>query len=254
MANFATHLYGGIFASGTAVLGLQGLGLVPTGQTLVLFALGVGGSLLPDIDSDSSAPVRAFFGLLGSVLAFAWTLPLVGQYPPLWLGLFWVGCFLAVRFLLLGAFARFTVHRGIWHSLLGVAFAALATVNLAHGILRESAESAWVSGAMVGMGYLTHLVLDELSSVDLKDARVRRSFGSALKPLSLKNPLSSLTMAAAVALLAWLAPPNEGRMLPDGAELVAWAEQAGEQISDWSHWGIEALRVWLSSEPPGSGA
>ena len=56
MADFHTHLNGGIFLSGASVVWLHGVGLVPTGQTLPLFALGVTGSLLPDIDADSSAP------------------------------------------------------------------------------------------------------------------------------------------------------------------------------------------------------
>lgn len=247
MANFETHLYGGVFVSGTAVLALERLALVPEGHTLTFFALGVGGSLLPDIDADASAPVRAFFGILGTVLAFAWTLPLVGQYPPLWLGLFWAGCFLAVRFLLLGAFARFTVHRGIWHSWLAAALAGLATVNLAHRVLGQPPDSAWIAGGLVALGYLTHLVLDEVSSVDLNNARVRRSFGSALKPWSLRDPAASLAMAAAVTLLAWLAPAPDDLILPDGTRIAAWAEQASQQLGDWSRRGIDALRLWLRS-------
>ncbi|MBS1202542.1 MAG: hypothetical protein H6R22_1051, partial [Chromatiaceae bacterium] len=47
MANFQTHLNGGILVSGGAVLTLHGLGGAPEGLTLVLFALGVIGSLLP---------------------------------------------------------------------------------------------------------------------------------------------------------------------------------------------------------------
>ena len=48
MANFQTHLYGGIVISGGAVLALHGSGLVTEGQTLMLFGLGVVGSLLPE--------------------------------------------------------------------------------------------------------------------------------------------------------------------------------------------------------------
>lgn len=207
MANFKTHLNGGIFVSGGTVLALQGLGAVPQGQTLVLFALGVAGSLLPDVDADASAPVRAIFGALGAALAFAWTLPLVGRYPPLELAMIWAGLFLGVRFLLGEAFARFTVHRGIWHSWLAVGFSALAAANLAYWLLHLPAPAAWAAGLMVGLGYLTHLALDELFSVDLRNTGVRRSFGTALKPFSLKDPLSSLAMLAAVAALMWLAPP-----------------------------------------------
>ena len=112
------------------------------------------------------------------------------------------------------AFARFTVHRGIWHSWLGIAFATLATVDLAYWLLREPAQGAWVAGGMVGLGYFTHLCLDELSSVDLMSSRVSRSFGTALKPFSLSDPFSSLSMAAAVGALAWFAPAADFVQVP----------------------------------------
>lgn len=245
MANFSTHFKVGIFVSGGAVLALDGVGLVPPDQTLVLFALGVMGSLLPDIDADASAPVRAAFGVIGAALAFAWTLPLVGRYPPLELALVWGGLFVATRFLLLAAFARFTVHRGIWHSWLAAGFAALATVNAAHWLLHQPAQSAWVAGLMVGIGYLTHLCLDEIYSVDLFNTRLRTSFGTALKPFSLSDPLSSLAMAAAVGVLAWLAPPAELAQLPGRAEFVAWADHGLARLAVWSSSGLEVIRVWI---------
>ena len=59
MANFQTHLNVGIFVSGAAVLALHGVGLVESGTTLGYFALGVAGSLLPDIDADASNVIGA---------------------------------------------------------------------------------------------------------------------------------------------------------------------------------------------------
>ena len=245
MANFQTHLNGGILVSGGAVLTLHGLGGAPEGLTLVLFALGVIGSLLPDIDADSSAPVRAFFGVLGAALAFAWTLPLAGGRPPLELAAIWVGLFLAVRFLLGAVFARFTVHRGIWHSWLAAGFAVLTTANLAHWLLHQSASVAWAAGFMVGVGYLTHLVLDEVFSVDLLSTRVRRSFGTALKPFSLRDPGSSLVMALGVGLLAWFAPAFDlaEPRAPDG--IAEWAFRTLDLFGGWTRIGIQTLRAWL---------
>ena len=207
MASFKTHLYGSVLASGGAVIGLQVLGLVPAGSALALFGLGVAGGLLPDVDAASSAPARAVFGLLGVILAFAWTLPLVGRLGMLELGLLWVGLFLSVRFLLYALFARYTVHRGLWHSLLAGVFAALATVHLCARLLTLPPATAWAAGAMVGIGFLTHLLLDEIASVDLWNRRVRRSFGSAMKPFSPRNPRGSLVLAGLVIALAWWAPP-----------------------------------------------
>ena len=67
MADFQTHLYGGLVVSGVAVLSLHGSGLVTEGQTLMLFGLGVLGSLLPDIDADASLPVKEWERILQEV-------------------------------------------------------------------------------------------------------------------------------------------------------------------------------------------
>ncbi|WP_043756354.1 metal-dependent hydrolase [Imhoffiella purpurea] len=210
MANFQTHLNGGILASAAATLGLHMGGMVQGGQTLPLFALGVIGSLLPDIDSDTSKPVNALFSVLGAGLAFAMTLPLMDCFQPLELTLIWVGVFLCVRYGFFEIFTRFTVHRGIWHSWLGIAAASLATVDIAYWIWEQPPESAWTAGLMVGIGYFTHLFLDEVYSVDLFNSRLKRSFGTALKPFSLDDRWSSLSMLAVVLALAWVAPDARG--------------------------------------------
>ncbi|HYN77683.1 MAG TPA: metal-dependent hydrolase [Lamprocystis sp. (in: g-proteobacteria)] len=248
MANFQTHLKVGIFVSGGAVLALDGVGLVAPQHTLALFGLGVLGSLLPDIDANASSPVRAIFGLLGAALAFAWTLPMAGRHPPLELALAWAGLFVGTRFLLLLTFARFTVHRGIWHSWLAVAFATLATVNLAHWVLHQSAKPAWVAGLMVGLGYFTHLCLDEIYSVDIFNTRMKRSFGTALKPFSLADPASSLRMAAAVAALAWCVPAAEFTLVPGRVELATWAGQTFGHLAVWSGAVVTTMRDWLQQQ------
>ena len=245
MANFQTHLYGGIAVSGACVLALHGAGLVREGQTLLLFGLGVVGSLLPDIDADASAPVRGFFGVLGAVLAFAWTLPLLGRYSPLSLALIWIVSFLGVRVLLCEAFARLTVHRGIWHSLLAALFAALAAVNLLHWMLGLTRRDAWIGGLMLGIGYLAHLVLDEACGVDLLGVRTKRSFGTALKPWSLRDPASSLAMAAAVALSLWLAPTTDPSWIGRGPNLADRLGDLVARLEAWSDTSLGAIRAWL---------
>jgi len=206
MANFATHLYGGALVSSVASLGLYSSGLAGPEQTQTCFFLGVAGGLLPDIDSGASKPVRGAFTLLAISLAFATAFALVGRLPLLDLTLVWGGTFLLVRYLVLEAFARLTVHRGAWHSCLAVVLVGLVSANAAHHGLGMSAGESWAAGGFVALGYLTHLCLDELASVDLLNHRVRRSFGSALKPFSLAAPRASLAMLVSVLVLAYLAP------------------------------------------------
>jgi hypothetical protein len=206
MANFQNHLTGGILISGAAVLGLHGAGWISPQATIGYFALGVVGSLLPDIDAAASRPVRAFFAVGAVALAFLVTLPLIGRLPALELVLAWAGVYLGVRYGVVVIFSRLTIHRGIWHSWLGVAVATLATVDIAHWLYGASAQVAWIAGLMVGIGYLTHLCLDEISSVDLLNSRVKRSFGTALKPLRLDDPRASLGMFLTALILFWLSP------------------------------------------------
>ena len=195
MANFATHLYGGALVSSVASLGLYSSGLAGPEQTQTCFFLGVAGGLLPDIDSGASKPVRGAFTLLAISLAFTTAFALVGRLPLLDLAMVWGGTFLLVRYLVLEAFARLTVHRGVWHSWLAVVLAGLVSANAAHHGLGFPAGESWVGGGFVALGYLTHLCLDELASVDLLNHRVRRSFGTALKPFSLAAPRASLVDA-----------------------------------------------------------
>lgn len=224
MANFAGHLYGGAAVSSLAALGAYSLGWAGPEQTQILFFLGVGGGLLPDIDSDNSTPVRGFFTLLGVGLAFLVSFTLVGRFPVFELALVWAMVFAVVRFGVFEVFTYFTVHRGVWHSWLAVVFVGLLGANGAYHLVGLSAWDSWLSGAFLALGYFTHLCLDEIASVDLLGNRIRRSFGTALKPFSIAYPWASLSMLAAVIALSLLAPPIEP-ILADG-RLQGLSEEA----------------------------
>jgi hypothetical protein len=55
--------------------------------------------------------------------------------------------------------------------------------------------------AAVALGFLSHLVLDEVFSVDLRGARVNRAFGTALKLWG--SPLATLGIYALLSYLTW---------------------------------------------------
>lgn len=225
MASFSAHLYGGAVVSSAGAFAVHTLGWTDAGQTQTLFLVGIAGSLLPDIDADNSAPVRGFFTLLGVVLAFLTCFSLIGRFPPLQLTLIWLGAFLAVRYGLFEVFSRFTVHRGVWHSWLGAGFTALAAVNGAFHFVGCSPWVSWLAGLFLALGYLAHLCLDEIASVDLLRNRVKRSFGTALKPFSVAAPMASVAMLSGAAALTYLAPTADpvlaatGRLQLDGLPL-----------------------------------
>jgi hypothetical protein len=47
------------------------------------------------------------------------------------------------------------------------------------------------------IGFLTHLVLDEIYSVDVMDVHIKKSFGTALKLVDTRNPAASSAMVVA---------------------------------------------------------
>jgi len=206
MASFRGHLYGGVVVSAAAGLGVDSLGWAGPGQIPVLFMLGVVGGLLPDIDADNSTPLRMMFILLGVTAAFLVTFSLVDGIAPIERMVLWGAVFLLVRFGLFEVFCRFTVHRGVWHSWLAVAFVTSATVNTAYHLVGASAWDSWLAGSFVALGYLTHLCLDEIAGVDLLNRGLKRSFGTALKPFSIASPAASMAMFLGTLALVYLAP------------------------------------------------
>jgi len=206
MASFRGHLYGGVVVSAAAGLGVDSIGWADPGQIPVLFMLGVVSGLLPDIDADNSIPLRMMFILLGITAAFLVTFSMVDGIAPFERMLLWGVVFLLVRFGLFEIFCRFTVHRGVWHSWLAVAFVALATTDAAYHLVGISTWNSWLAGSFVALGYLTHLCLDEIAGVDLLNHSVKRSFGTALKPFSIASPVASMIMFLSTLALVYLAP------------------------------------------------
>ena len=206
MANFQTHLIGGAVASSAGAFASFGQGLSNSGETQALFALGVVASLLPDIDADDSRPVRAVFDLAGITIGFPVAFAFADRLKVVDLVVIWAGVWLLVRFPLRLLFARFTVHRGIWHSLLMATVLALAAAIAADLLLGARPVLAWLVGGFTLLGYLTHLCLDEMASVDLFGRQVKRSLGTALKPLSLRVWPASLGLIGLLYVLVGLTP------------------------------------------------
>lgn len=229
MANFRTHFFVAAGASGVLALTCLTAGVAQKSDTPVLFALGTLGGLLPDIDSDHSVPIKIAFTLLAFWLAFLAVFRFIGHYTVLELALLWLATFLLVRYGVLETFNRFTVHRGAFHSLLAAVFFGLGTASLAYRLLEQAAASAWLYGSFITLGYVVHLLLDECFSVDLFNRRIKRSFGTALKPLSLEQwGATLLLLAACVAAYASLPPPG-------AIARQAWRHLAGhyQRSADW---------------------
>ncbi len=206
MASFRTHMAvaGGVSSAVAAVAySLNGVEL----QHSTAFALcGLFGGILPDIDSDRSSAIRVIFTLFAAVmslLVFGWyydTLPLVLA------GAAAAGTYLLIRYPVKYVFAKFTVHRGIFHSVLASVLMGFVVAAVAYHVLFCDEITAWFAGFFVFLGYNVHLLLDELYSVDFSNNRLKKSFGTAFKLLSVQNPATSLAVAVAAVVVYFVTP------------------------------------------------
>jgi membrane-bound metal-dependent hydrolase YbcI (DUF457 family) len=207
MANFNTHIAVGAVSSGLAATVALAAGLAQPTELLTLTSAGLIGSMLPDIDLDKSVPSRFLFGALGVVLAFGVLLHFhFRQFSLVELWLTWGVVYLLVRYGLWHVFMNYTAHRGIWHSLLAGALFMVLSAGVLNTMFGREPAFAWLGGAFVLFGYITHLILDEIYAVDFEDIHVKKSFGTALKFCDYHSLTKNLVMAGALAAAVFVAP------------------------------------------------
>jgi LexA-binding, inner membrane-associated putative hydrolase len=222
MANFTTHIGAGTVVAGAlATLTLAADVVAPENLIAVTMAA-VLGSVLPDIDLKESRPSKAMFAGLGIFFSFAVLFSFALKYSIAELWILWLGTLVGVRYGLHLIFHRLAVHRGIWHSLIAAAFCAVATAVVFKTVLGRHEGVAWLAAGFMFVGYLVHLTLDEIYSVDVMDVRVKSSFGTALKIYDSRHPYASIAMAAALAGMIALSPPTKA--FTDGmASIDMWS-------------------------------
>jgi len=206
MANFQTHITVAVVGSTAATAVCAQAGVVDHTQALLLIALGTLAGILPDIDSDHSVPTRLIFNVLSFAVATATLFTLLGQLPIISLLAVALLCALFVRYIAYSLFAGITEHRGLFHSLPAALLFGLSTVSIGIHVLGWSLSFAWLSAAFVSGGYLLHLLLDELYSVNFMGSTLKKSFGSALTLFTRSSWLSYLLLYALVGTGFYLLP------------------------------------------------
>jgi membrane-bound metal-dependent hydrolase YbcI (DUF457 family) len=181
MAGFHTHIAVST-ASGIAYgwWGTAQLGL-PLPTCLLAGGLCSISGMFPDLDSDSGVPARetiSFAAAVVPMLAFH-RLHLHGLSVEQMV-VAGAPMYLFIRFGLGSLLKKFTVHRGMFHSLPALAIAAMITFLLCDDGLTMA---RFFKAGGVALGFFSHLLLDEIWSVNLAGKRpvVKKSFGSALK-------------------------------------------------------------------------
>ncbi len=207
MANFSTHLGAAAIGSGMlATLCLQ-VGFVDAKDAILLAAAGVIGGILPDIDLHYSYPSRIIFSLLGILMAFLWIFAAENDLSITQLWAAGLGIYLLIRYPVWKAFNQFTVHRGAVHSIIAALLCALLSVLLSFYIFHRAAFLSWFVGLFVFLGFILHLLLDEIYSVDFMGHRLKRSFGTALKLFDRKQIQGSAIIVSGI-LASWFFAPD----------------------------------------------
>lgn len=136
--------------------------------------------MLPDLDSDSGIPLREtsmFVAAIAPMLMIDRFRDLGFTHEMMALAAMIV--YLGIRFVAVEFFKRFTVHRGMWHSIPAAASAGL----IAYLVMPCPTESIRIYKTLaVVLGFLVHLTMDEIWSIDIaRGFRLKKSFGTALK-------------------------------------------------------------------------
>lgn len=222
MANFTTHIGVGTIASGMLATLTLAADVVAPENLVAVTMVGVLGSVLPDIDLKDSRPGRAMFSGLAVFFSFAVLFLLAEKLSIAELWIVWLATFFGVRYGAHAIFHRMSYHRGIYHSVLAALFFAFFTAVVFKYLLGRHDGVAWLAAAFMFIGYMIHLLLDEIYSVDVMDTRIKRSFGTAIKLYDSKHMGHTAAMATAM-ILAFAFTPSTKTFVEGVASKSLWA-------------------------------
>ena len=180
MADFKTHITVSTVAG--ALLGFGGYQSgMPWESCLIAGGLCSVSGMLPDLDSDSGIPLReavAFAAAFVPMLMLE-RLERVGLSHEMMLVVTGIIYFF-LRFGIAELFRRYTVHRGMWHSLPAALIASLFVFLVSAS---ENIHPRLLKTLAVFVGFMSHILLDELWSVEFRRGKYvfKHSFGTALK-------------------------------------------------------------------------
>ncbi len=187
MANFNTHFAVGAIASATISSTLLSMTILKPTEAVMAFAIGTFGSLMPDIDSDNSKAIGIGFTIISLLITILFVFAEIITYSIVELIIMGGAIFYTIRFGLIGAFRKVSRHRGMFHSIPVALIWGLLTTLIAYNLFYINNLVSWIYGFVMSFGYIVHLLLDEIYSVDLGNRRVKKSAGTALKLFKLKN-------------------------------------------------------------------
>ncbi len=241
MANFKTHI------TTSTVLGVAyGVGAhvvfgIPLQPCLIAGGLCSLAGMLPDLDSDSGVPVREMLCLVSVVVPML----MVPRFIALGLScdnmvLASAVVYVGIRFGIGAIFKKYTVHRGMWHSIPAAGIAGLFMFLVC--MTEDVGIRVFKSWAVV-IGFVSHLILDEIYAVDWqgKKVRVKKSFGTAMKFFS-KRRWANVTTYAKLIFLILLVVTDQAAMEYFGKDKIDVPMFANDWFQDIFQGSRDRLR------------
>jgi hypothetical protein len=193
MAGYRQHLtFSALCGAGYgAAAGL--LGPFTPAQAAIAGGLTGLSGMLPDLDSESGRPVREMSGVLAALVPMIGVRHLVDTTGSIDGMILAAGLsYFVIRYGGAWLLGKLAVHRGMFHSVPALGIAALLTF-LAYKT-DDSRVRVLMAGG-VGLGYLSHLVLDEIWAVQWNGMKVKlnKFSGSALKCFGKSVPANAFT-------------------------------------------------------------
>ena len=181
MAGYREHIsVSGLCGAGYGFAATLLLGFTPE-QGLLAGILCWMSGMLPDVDSETGKPVQKIFSVLAAVVPVM----MMERFREITSNreqiiLLAICTYTAVRYGLSYILGRLSVHRGMFHSIPAMLIATEVVMLVYRS--DELAVKA-LMGIAVAIGFLSHLLLDELYSVEFTGTRLKlnKAAGSALK-------------------------------------------------------------------------
>ncbi len=210
MGNYQQHVIFGFIVSLCSTM--FGLFVFDMGvwNSVLACMLGVLAAILPDLDHDDSIPIREVFNVVASIFPFIIVTRFIvlHKYDLVTITVIFVSSYLFIRIVVSWLFKKLTVHRGMFHSTPAVLIVGLTVFHI---YFDTSLQFKLYLSISAMAGFLSHLVLDELSSVGFDNGRIKANkfSGSALDFRSKSVMATSFTYALLIILasgvvLRWL--------------------------------------------------
>ncbi len=230
MAGFKTHI------TTSTVIGVGGAVAAHFGFQVPLPACVLAGGLcsvsgmLPDLDSDSGVPLRESIAFAAAAVPVM----MVRRWERLGMPfetmiLAGMVVYLVIRFGLAGLLKKYTVHRGMFHSIPAALIAAEITFLVFD---HEDITMRYFNAGAVLLGFMSHLILDEIWSVGVKRGQLylKSSSGTAIK-LWGDSIWANFTTYSKVAILSYLVSQDPKWMNHFEQNSSNWYETIANQKS-----------------------